>query len=197
MKKELIDIYNVSLNEINKINDINLRKHYTKLYKCEIKSILKTKFGKKVLDSEYYNIDNCSLNYLYNKLLCLEQEHCSNYFFSGDTVLFYPYLKESKSKNYIVCNYSGSVINAGSYYITYRPFLHNISNNKRYVLEKSFKCETGYLHNLPNNLYEFEEVQFKIMASEETRDEYYDILCNYGDFNLKELKYQKKLVKTP
>lgn len=191
-------IYSMSLMEISKISDINIKRQIIDFCINELKAYKKYS---RILE----NISEYKLYiYIINKILNNETTECqlnlqyiielinnelfrftSYDYFPNHNVVLYPNIKELKSTKIITCHVCGSIILPNSYYLTYRPLIEDLNNNNRYVLRNTIKCETAYYNILPKNILEFEEFNRKL------HDEYYDISTNLKTEQLYLLKLKK------
>lgn len=89
-------------------------------------------------------------------------ENLSKYFFPGSLTAFYPKIDEHHTTRDIICDMSESIIKKGSLYVCYRPLIENLETNEVFVLKRTIKCESSYLSLLPNNIFEFEELNERI-----------------------------------
>lgn len=191
-------VYSMTLTEISKISDINIKKQIIDSCINELKTYKKYN---RILEniSEYklyiYNINKvlnnetteCQLNLQYIiELINNELFRFISYdYFPYHNVILYPNIKELKSTKIITCHICGSIILPNNYYLTYRPLIEDLDDNNRYVLRNTIKCETAYYDILPKNISEFEEFNRKL------HDEYYDISANLKSEELYLLRLKK------
>lgn len=95
----------------------------------------------------------------YEKTLC---NYTSNYLFPNELVAFYPQIIERKSLKNIVCALSGQIIEKGSYYCTYHPFIEILSSKKVYTIKKKIKTSLEYIDYFPIDLYTYEQWYYKL-----------------------------------
>jgi len=191
-------VYSMSLTEISKISDINIKKQIIDSCINELKIYKKYN---RILENirEYklyiYNINKilnnetteCQLKLQYiielinNELL----RFISYDYFPNLNVILYPSIKELKSTKIITCHICGSIILSNNYYLSYRPLIEDLDGNNRYVLRNTIKCETAYYDILPKNILEFEDFNRKL------QDEYYDISANLKSEELYLLRLKK------
>lgn len=117
----------------------------------------------------------------------------STWYFPGDLCCFYPKVMEYKSKSTQVCDISGALIQAGSLYYTYRPFLENLTRKRKFVLKRTIKAEIGYYDFFPKSLIEFENLACNLASGScQGEYDYYDLSKRIGEtLPLKELKKRK------
>lgn len=109
-------------------------------------------------------------------------ENLSKDYFPNCLVAFYPYIRESHSRQEITCDISTNLIGRGQLYINYRPLIENIETGESFVLSKTIKCEVIYQDLLPTNILEFERFNEQIMNYECFRD---------SEINLDHLHYSQ------
>lgn len=100
-----------------------------------------------------------SIATIYQKLMREEEKIRSHSLFPGDLVLVYPNIKEQRSKDFKICDFSGAIIHPGSLYVSYRPLLDNITTNEKFVLAKTIRVEVGYVYDLPTRIDELEALE--------------------------------------
>ncbi len=93
-------------------------------------------------------------------------ENLSKDYFPNCLVAFYPYIRESHSKEEITYDISTNLIGRGQLYINYRTLIENIETKEAFVLSKTIKCEVNYQDLLPTNILEFERFNYQIMNYE-------------------------------
>lgn len=137
-----------------------------------------------------------SIDFIWRKVMEEEQAYTSEIIFPGDLIRFYPNIKEQRAKTYITCDFSGGIIYPGSLYVNYRPLLDNISTGERYVLRRTIKVESGYYHELPTSISEFESLEQRMqleIARDSTGIEYSHFSQRMGgELVLQKLKRRKK-----
>lgn len=184
------DFYSLSLNEINNIDDLSLKKEVLVLYTEEIKKLEQDPIGYLFIDP------NKSIEEIYFDIEQYIESFRSKYLFDNDRVRFYPSIKEVIANKDTICHFSGGIIRKGSLYLNYRPLLQNMDTNKKYVLKKTIKVEIGYRDLLPTTLKEFEEFIYNLdnaySLNKDNELDYYSINCNLGSWSLLELKNKKK-----
>lgn len=179
----------LSHNDILSLEDLNLKKEILSKYKSALSYLSSS-------DAKYYIRPDKSVNDIYNDILTDDYNasinNSSSSLFPNDTIEFYPRILYQKSKKDRVCHYSGAIIKEGSYYINYRPMIHNLSTKETFVLDKSITCEPCYEEKLPMNLLEFELMISRIENAYEYDDElWYNFNCNYGNNTLSLKKLRK------
>lgn len=145
-----------SLEEIKKSNN----KEEEKLYFQELSNLSTNRIARQIIE-EYKGYP---LSYIWEKILENEVNIKSREFFPGDIVIVYPKIKECRATKDITCDFSCSVIKAGSIYINYRPLIENISKSTSYVLKRTIKVEKGY--TLPKTISELEDLKLSIESGE-------------------------------
>lgn len=184
MSMTLFEINNMILEE--KIEGLKIYNRYINEFKKDpvMRNFIDTRL------SIYEMLENCENCINVNK---------SDYLFTGDTVKFYPSKKTLKASKPTLCSFSGSIIKPGSEYIFYRPLLHNLTDNKKYVLSKTMKVETTYSDLLPDTLEEFENMIYNLDYAEPgsfiNSVDYYSIAANIKNWSLKELGKSKTKTK--
>lgn len=120
-------------------------------------------------------------------------ENTSNYYFSGNLVAFYSYVREYYSKEDRTCDISTNVIKKGQLYISYRPLVENIETRETFVLKRTIRCEPIYHDLLPTNILEFENLNEQIMNYEnyQNKEIYFDHLHYSQGGYLKLVKLKK------
>ena len=191
--RSIDDVYLLSLNEINRISDKSLKKQLLTLYNEEIKKITNDPIGRLFISEDK------SIEQIYFEIERYTYSLRSEYLFYNDIVRFYPFIKETVASKNITCHFCGSVISKGSLYLSYRPFLQNMSTGKKYVLQKTIKTEIGYREYLPTTLKEFEQFIYNLdnayIQDRNTCLDYYSINSNLGNWSLLELKERRKQLK--
>ena len=188
------EFYTLSLDQINNISDISLKKEMLTLYNEQIKILEQDSIGKLFIDP------NISIEEIYYNIDQYTESLKSNYLFDNETVKFYPSIKECKAAKNITCHFSGGTIYKGSTYCSYRPFIQNIDSGKKYVLKDTIKVELYYRDELPTTLKEFEEfiynldTAYKLQKNNGTID-FYTVSCNLRSWTLQELKQKRKVLK--
>ena len=125
------DFSSLTLKQINNIEDIVLKKEMLKLYNEEIKKLENDKIGRMFVNPEL-SIEEMAFN-----IEEYMESMCSEYLFEGDTIKFYPIIKEVKAKKDILCHFSGSKISKGSLYCSYKVFIQNdISKKDMYLIKQ-------------------------------------------------------------
>lgn len=162
--------YNLSLEEINMINNKEEKEFAINLYKEELKQLAIDRLSKKIINSNMGK----SIKEIAYKLESVYYENTSIYTFPNDIVLFYPSIKEYRASNNIICHVTGSEIRKGSYYYSYRPLLENISDGHIYVLDKAIKSENTEDDFFPLTIKEFDSLNEKIDNSYYLEDLEYD-----------------------
>lgn len=171
-KRQIINLCIIELNKYKKYNRII---KYINEYKWYIDGI------KKILNNE--TIDNdLMLGDVIEKINNELFLYISYDYFPNHNVILYPAIKELKSTKIITCNICGSRIYPNSYYLSYRPLFEDLTNNNKYVLQNTIKCELAYYDMLPQTIIEFEDFNRKLS------DEYYDISTNLKSEHLYLLK---------
>ena len=184
----------LSLEQINNVSDISLKKEMLTLYNEQIKTLEQDPIGKLFIDT------NISIEEIYYNIEQYLESLKSTYLFDNETVKFYPSIKEFKATKNITCHFSGGTIYKGSTYCSYRPFIQNMDSGKKYVLKDTIKVELYYRDELPTTLKEFEEFiyhldnAYKLQKNNGTID-FYTISCNLRSWTLQELKPKRKVLK--
>lgn len=183
---ELEYYYNLSLKDIDNIKNDSLKEHIKKLYKLESQSLLKNTKGIIIKPND-------SLNDIYMKVQDYFDKITSHVLFYGDYVKFYPNIKECIASKEHNCCFSNALIRKGSLYVRFKPFLHNISKNEKYVANKVITVEPGYLYDLPKTLSDFEDFYTKVTNYTNDSDfDYsnisYNLSCEYKILQLKSSK---------
>lgn len=143
-----------TLEEILLLHDKKQEQEYYDI----LESLKTSRISKDIVES----YEGESIDYIWRRIMEKEQAYESNIIFPGDLVIFYPNIKEQRTRSFITCDFSGGIIYPGSLYINYRPLLDNISQNVSYVLKRTIKVEAGYYHDLPTSISEFESLQQKM-----------------------------------
>ncbi len=219
---------NLSLRQILDIKDSKIKIEILKIYRDYIKNNMTNRISKRIITksillnsdsilsvksrlcieeintllknetSKIIKYDNNSLLELENKIQEELFINTSSYLFPGDIVLLYPLVREYKANSSIMCDISGSIIQKGSYYSSYRPLIDNIITREHYILEKSINLETSYRHVLPKNIFEFDEWVKRINGSYsnpilEDEIDFYSFSRNYkNDLSLIKLRDRKR-----
>lgn len=159
-------MYNLTLNEILFLNDLNLYAEYLK----EIETLKTNRIARQIAERMHGE----SINKIYEAILKEELKNTSsdNDFFAGDLVLLHESIKEYHTKTGIICDFSANLIKKGGLYLNYRPILENLITNKVYVLKRSIKVEPGYFDMLPKNITELEDLNNKMKL--QIHDNYID-----------------------
>lgn len=120
-------------------------------------------------------------------------KNTSNYYFPGNLVAFYSYVREYSSRDNITCDISTNIIKKGQLYIGYRPLIENMETGETFVLKKTIKCEPIYHDLLPTNISEFENLNEQIMNYEyyQNKEIYLDHLHYSQGGYLKLVKLKK------
>lgn len=140
------------------------------------KKIVNENYGKKVVDI-YKTLEEELLN------------NTSTLFFPRDIVLIYPNIKYLHAKQNITCDFSGSIIRKNEEYLYYRPLLHNIDKNTAYVLRDTIKVSTEYEQYLPDNIFDFENLDMNIATLPSDNEiSYEELNRKYGGLSLVKLK---------
>ncbi|MDE5587085.1 MAG: hypothetical protein K2I72_01785 [Bacilli bacterium] len=147
-----------TLEEINKIEDLELRRNLQKFYQQKILELGNTPFSRRVIK----NFPGFSIMTLQSILQSEYLECTSFYHFPNKQVCFYPSIHEYKSEFNTTCAFSGGPIKKGSFYYCYRPLLEVVDSGKKYVLRKTLKLETMYFSDLPTSIQEFDDFTTKV-----------------------------------
>jgi len=147
-----------TLEEIKKIEDLELRSRLQEFYQEQRLELENTPFSRRILRS----YPTCSIVDLESILSSEYWEHTSFYNFPNKQVFFYPSIREQQSEFDITCAFSGGKIKKGSLYCCYRPLLEVVDSGKTYVLRKTLKLETLYFSDLPTTIQEFDVFTQKI-----------------------------------
>lgn len=186
------NFYSYSLNDILSITDSSSKKELLELYNIELKKLENDSIGKLFVDP------NESLEEIYFNIDTYLNSITSNYLFPNDKIKFYPSIKELRAKETITCDFSGAPILKNSYYCLYRPLIHDLDSDKKYVLKKSIKVELSYRNHLPLDLKSFETFINNLENSyslnpNDTELDYYSIAANLQCWSLLELNKNKKV----
>jgi len=178
--------YKLYINEINNLKNDSIREHLKKLYELEARSLLKNTEGIRITKDD-------SLNDILLKTQDYFDQITSYVLFYGDYVKFYPNIKECIAQKNHNCCFSNALIRKGSLYVRFKPFLHNISKNEKYVANKVITVEPGYLYDLPKTLSDFEDFYSKVISHTSNQDlDYsnisYNLSCEYKILKLKNSK---------
>lgn len=183
-----------TLDEINEIEDLELRTHLQKIYYEKRLELGDTPFSKRVIQS----YPNCSILDLESILRSAYFEHTSFYNFPNKQVYFYPTVREQKCECDTTCAFSGGKIQRGCLYYCYRPLLDVVDSGRTYVLSKTLKLETMYFSDLPTTIQEFDVFTQKVENYWNYQNEHLDYEClNYyfgGTVRLLELKKGRRKV---
>lgn len=184
----------LSLEQINSISDISLKKEMLTLYNEQIKILEQDSIGKLFIDP------NISIEEIYYNIDQYTESLKSTYLFDNEKVKFYPSIKENKATKNITCHFSGGTIYKGSTYCSYRPFIQNMDSGKKYILKDTIKVELYYRDQLPVTLQEFEEFIYNLDNAYKTQRnngviDFYTISCNLRSWSLQELKQKRKVLK--
>lgn len=176
-----------SFREIYLLTSSNSRDKIINLYKRDINTLLE-------VYPSYENII-LSQNSLDSIIFALENalgESKSTYINPGETINYYPILTEHRAKAPKTCMISASIINAGSYYYSFKAFLYNPSNKQCYVTSPII-FEIGSDFKVPMTLSEFEQLCYKIQNSYslELEEEYNIETFNFKINKLSPKKYKK------
>lgn len=132
-----------------------------------------------------------NINEVYQEIIEQELKNTSMDldFFPNNIVLLYPDIKELHARKPITCDFSGAITKKGSLYLRYRPFIENISTNKRYVLKKAIRVEPAYYDMLPTTIAELERLNYYMKLEQKDVKVDYSHLYQVmgGQFVLKEL----------
>lgn len=146
--KELEEMTLEELKEVGKEKDIE---EYFNI----LRELQDNRLSKKVIE----NLKGEPIDKIYRELMKASEEIRSHSLFPGSLVVVYPNIKEMRSKNFKICDFSGAVISPGSIYTSYRPLLDNMTTNERYILSRTIKVEIGYRNELPTNIHELEALE--------------------------------------
>lgn len=156
------DLEEYTLKEIVDLNNSYLYNEYVDA----INSLATNRISRRVIKSMFGE----SINRVFQEIVTEEEQHRSHSLFSDDLILLYPNIHEQKAQRKVICSFSGGIIYPGSFYLTYRPFLENITKNKSYILKKTIKVEVGYYDLLPKNIQELEWLQHNIQLETSSSD---------------------------
>lgn len=142
-----------------------------------------------------YLLERCS-----KSIMELEEKFCeinhnfeSTYLFPGHIVLMWSSIKELKALKMHICNFSGALIYPGSYYLSYRLFLENLTTKTAYCLRKPIELEAGYESILPETLAQLDSFAYNLEhAYELGLDEYYTLATNLKTDTVPLIKINKK-----
>lgn len=146
--KELEEMTLEELKEVGKEKDIE---EYFNI----LRELQDNRLSKKVIE----NLKGEPIDKIYRELMKASEEIRSHSLFPGSLVVVYPNIKEMRSKNFKICDFSGAVISPESIYASYRPLLDNMTTNERYILSRTIKVEIGYRNELPTNIHELEALE--------------------------------------
>lgn len=179
---------NLTLENILSLNDKTLYNSYIK----EIANLSINRIARQVIE----RLQGESLIKIYNEIVSQEESNRSYDLFNGDLVLLHGGKSEQQARNYITCDFSGSIIYPGSRYASYRPIIENLCTSEVYVLKRTIKVEKEYFYDLPENIQDFESLQ-RYMQLEIDRDDgiNYSHLNRQtgGELTLKKLRKVKKV----
>jgi len=162
-----------TLEEINQIEDLELRNRLQRFYQERRLELGDTPFLKKIVKS----YPNCSIASLESILEMKYFEHTSFYHFPNKQVYFYPTIKERQCEFGTTCAFSGGRIQRGSIYYCYRPLLDVVDLGRTFVLSKTLKLEASYFYYLPTTIQEFDIFTQKVE--------------NYCDYQNEPLDYEQ------
>lgn len=120
-------------------------------------------------------------------------DNTSQYYFPNCVVAFYPNIKEQRATKDIICDFNSVIIPKGAIYINYRPLLECLNTKQAFVLQKSIKCDLYYGSILSTNIFELEDLNYKIMCKglvDNTLS--LDRLSDYGELKLLKLNKRKR-----
>ena len=147
-----------TLEEINKIEDLEVRNQLQRFYREKRLELGDTPFSKRIVKS----YSNCSISDLESILHAAYLEHTSFHHFPDKQIFFYPRTREHQAEFNTTCAFSGGKISKGSFYCCYRPLLDVVDSGRTYVLSKTVKLETAYFSDLPTTMQEFDDFTQKI-----------------------------------
>ena len=163
---------------------------FKKRYIEEINLMASNKLAKEIINRNYGK----SLIDIYHILESSLVDYKSELFFPGEYMKLYCRIEERKTKTQISCDFSSGIIFPGSIYIPYRPLLKNIETNESYVLSPALKVDYYFATDLPQNIREFEELTYKMLAEKEDSSGIdYNHLNSVvgGDFTFQKLKSRR------
>ena len=151
----------LSLQEINLLHNIQLARQYEYVlnkYKSDkiANEVIQTLYGAPICEI-VEAIEESKLEYESHTII------------PGASILVFPGIRELNAQKEYTCDFSGSIISAGSLYVAYRPMLKNIQNGDAYILKRTMKVEPYYEHYLPTSIGELEDFNNKI-----TNYQYYE-----------------------
>lgn len=149
-------------------------KELQELYFRNLENLKTNRIARKVISQ----MPGESLGKIYQIICSEEEKNRSTSFFYGDLVLVSNGIKEHKASKYITCDFGGGIIYTGSFYLSYKPLIENISTNMVYVLEKTIKVETCYYDMLPQNIGELENLERNMQLELDLNDG-----IDYSHFN--------------
>ena len=171
--------------EHTELKDFPLSKDFLSKYKGGVLRLVR-----RIL-LEKPNLSNNELEEIidYELLKCTSQ-----YFFPGNICFFYPKFFEKRARKKYVCDISGSIIQQGSFYLSYRPSIDNITLNRTFVLKRTIIAESSYFDFFPSTFDTFEELARFLAHSYELFEmdyDYYGISKRIGDLSLLELRKRR------
>lgn len=147
-----------TLEEINQIEDLEIRKRLQKFYREKRLELGNNPFSRRILQ----NYPDCSISDLESILQVEYLDHTSFYHFPNKQVFFYPSIREYRSEFNTTCAFSGGKIQKGSFYYCYRPLLDVVDSGRTFVLSKTLKLENMYFSDLPKTVHEFDDFTQKV-----------------------------------
>lgn len=146
-----------SLEEINQLPDGKVE--VLTLYYQAQEELATDPVGRQVIKAK----SGSSIREIYTMIQKWKLEKSAYYLFPYNHVInFYPSIKEKRCAKETTCAFSTGRIKKGEPYCYYRPLLHDLTSEKRYVLKKALKVELAYIDFLPTTTSEFDLFSEKV-----------------------------------
>ncbi len=173
---------NYDLFDIEKLTDNKEKYNILIKRNIQLEQLAINRIARKIIN-EYYSYSIYDIIELIEKN---EMEIRSQLIFPDDLVYVYPKFKQYKAKKTLICDISGAVIPIGSDYCYYSALIENISRNEKYVLKRPIKVELGYEYILPDNIHDFEILDFNLrnaynFNSDDNQVDYYNMSLRVGE----------------
>lgn len=103
--------------------------------------------------------------YTFYEELCFKYKCSQN--FNGIWIDFNPIIKERIAKNNFSCYLSGTKIQKGEMYLTYHPFVEDLTNKLVYVTKREIKALPNFFECFPRELIHYEMWQSMLLHCHE------------------------------
>jgi len=181
----MLDLYfDENLFDNETVSDIGLSQSHKEM----LSKLSFNRFNKRIISENL----NLSIQEITDLIEIETLKHTSNWYFPGSICYFYPSLIERRAQKNYICDVTGECIRRGSFYLSYRPFIDNITLHKAFVLKRTILANSVSSDFFPTTFDEFESLARILTYSYElpqnSEYDYYDISTRVGEMSLLELK---------